>query len=374
MTTIGVIGASGQVGTEVCLYLKTYPEVRPVALVRTSLSGALLRRLGIEVRVGVFGTESESRELLRDCDLIVDFSVPSGEVNEIKAHYERYIRQAVVCAPEGARYVFVSTINAFGMSSRFNRAKYYFLPHSTYALTKRFAEQLACSLGRQHHRAVYVFRLGHVHGALQRVSQETAELVRKNYHLFEYPDTLSYTIFCHSIAEGLISVAQGRESEGFYTLISNPAWSWQEVLEHYADAHQLPKVALLPKRTAWLGVRLLARVQSWVAELAHNYKDTVRANFLQRFPDFERSWQAWFYVKKARSEVQSYGDQLIYRPVGIHEGVIPGRRLSSLSDSRFTLKKKEEQVQVLIDGLLTLPSKLPGKTGSEVAARAGIEL
>ena len=60
MTTIGVIGASGQVGTEVCLYLKTYPEVRPVAIVRTSLSGALLRRLGIEVRVGAFGTESGS--------------------------------------------------------------------------------------------------------------------------------------------------------------------------------------------------------------------------------------------------------------------------------------------------------------------------
>jgi nucleoside-diphosphate-sugar epimerase len=289
----------------------------------------LLRRLGIEVRVGAFGTESESRELLRDCDLIVDFSVPSGEVNEIKAHYERYIRQAVACAPEGARYVFASTINAFGMSSRFNRAKYYFLPHSTYALTKRFAERLACRLGRQNHRAVYVFRLGHVHGALQRVSQETAELVRKNYLLFKYPDTPSYTIFCHSIAEGLISVVQGRENTGVYTLISNPAWSWSEVLEYYSDAQRPPQVVLVPTRTSWLGVRLLASVQSWAAGLAHNYKDTLRANILHRFPNFERRWQAWFYVKKARSEVQSYNEKLIYRPIGIHEGVIPGRRLSS---------------------------------------------
>ena len=158
-------------GTEVCLYLKTYPEVRPVAVVRTSISGSLAGRLGIEVRVGAFGTESESRELLRDCDLVVDFSAPAGEVNDIRAHYERYVRQAVACAPEGARYVFISTINAFGMNPRFNRAKHYFLPHSIYAHTKRFAERLACRLGRQHRRAVYIFRLGHVHGALQRVSQ-----------------------------------------------------------------------------------------------------------------------------------------------------------------------------------------------------------
>lgn len=351
MTTIGVIGASGQVGTEVCLYLKTYPKVRPVAVVRTSISGALLRRLGIEVRVGAFGTESESRELLRDCDLVVDFSAPAGEVNDIRTHYERYVRQAIACAPEGARYVFVSTINAFGMSPRFNRAKHYFLPHTIYAYTKRFAERLACRLGRQHRRAVYIFRLGHVHGALQRVSQETTELVRKNYRRFEYPDTPSYTIFCHSIAEGLINVAQGREAAGVYTLISEPAWTWREVLEHYADPQRLLKVELVPVRPAGLGRRLQASVRSWVGGLAHSYKDTLRANILHRFPAFERRCQAWFYAKKARCEVQAYGDQLIYRPTGIHEGVIPGRRLPGLSDSRVTLKVKEEQVQAWLDGL-----------------------
>lgn len=349
--TIGVVGASGQVGTEVCLYLKTYPEVRPVAVVRTSISGALLRRLGIEVRVGAFRTESESRELLRDCDLVVDFSAPAGEVNDIKAHYERHVRHAVACAPEGARYVFISTINALGMSPRFNRAKHYLLPHSIYAHTKRFAERLACRLGRQHRRAVYIFRLGHVHGALQRVSQETAELVRKNYHRFEYPDTPSYTIFCHSIAEGLINVAQGREAAGTYTLISKPAWSWREVLEHYTDPQRLPKVELVPTRPAGLGRRLQAGVRSWVGGLVHGYKDTLRANILHRFPAFERRCQGWFYARKARSEVQAYDDQLIYRPTGIHEGVIPGRRLPSLSDSRVTLKAKEEQVRAWLDRL-----------------------
>ena len=374
MTTIGVIGASGQVGTEVCLYLKTYPEVRPIAVVRSLLSGALLRRLGIEVRVGVFGTESESRELLIDCDLVVDFTAPSGEVNEMKAHYQRYVHQAVVCAPVGARYVFVSTINAFGMSSRYNRAKYYFLPHSIYAHTKRFAERLACRLGIQHRREVFIFRLGHVHGALQRVSQETAELVRKSYQLFEYPDTPSYTIFCHSIAEGLISVAQGKEAAGVYTLISNPAWSWQEVLEHYAAPDRLPKVRLVPTGHEGFGKRFQANILSWLGGLANSYKDTIRANILHAFPTIERRTQAWFYTKKARYQVQACGDQLIYRPTGIHEGVIPGRRLPSLSDSRVSLKTKEEQVQTWLNSLHSRTANLSGEKGGQEVTPAEIKL
>ena len=105
----------------------------------------------------------------------------------------------------------------------------------------------------------------------------------------------------------------------------------------------------MPTRPAGLGRRLQASVRSWVGGLAHSYKDTLRANILHRFPAFERRCQAWFYAKKARCEVQAYGDQLIYRPTGIHEGVIPGRR-ASLSDSCVTLKVKEEQVQAWLDG------------------------
>jgi nucleoside-diphosphate-sugar epimerase len=345
MIQIVVIGASGQVGTEVCLYLKTYPEVRPVAVVRTHVSGALLRRLGIEVRVGVLGTESESRELLRDSDMIVDFSAPAaGEMKEFKAHYERHVRRAVACAPEGARYVFVSTINAFGMSPVFNRAKHYFLPHTIYAHSKRFAERLACRLGRLHRREVYIFRLGHVHGALQRVSQETAELVRQPYRSFEYPDTPSYTIFCHSIAEGLVNVARGKDAPGTYTLISEPAWSWREVLKHYSVPHLPINVVLRPTGRTGLVQRLGNAVRAWLGGLAQHYQDTLRANVLHHFPAFERKCQAGSYLRKAHSEIQAYHDHFVYRPSGIHEGVIPGRRLPSLSDSRVTMGARELEV------------------------------
>ena len=127
MITIGIIGASGQVGTEVCLYLRTYPNVRPVAIVRTPISGALLRRLGIEVRCGTLGSPDECSELLGDCDLVADFSVSSGSPHQINAHYRNNISKALEFSKPEARYLFISSINAFGMSARDNRAKHHWV-------------------------------------------------------------------------------------------------------------------------------------------------------------------------------------------------------------------------------------------------------
>lgn len=98
MITIAIIGASGQVGTEVCLFLMTNPDVQPVAIVRSEVSGAMLRRLGVEVRLCNLDDEYQCREVFADCDLLVDFSVPPGEVSDITAHYDRNITHALQCA------------------------------------------------------------------------------------------------------------------------------------------------------------------------------------------------------------------------------------------------------------------------------------
>lgn len=356
MPTIGIIGASGQVGTEVCLYLRTYTDVRPIAVVRSPVSAALLRRLGIEVRIGEMASKEEASRLLADCDLVADFSVPTAEVARIKEHYRNNLTQMMAGAPKTAGYVFISTINAFGMSPRFNRAKHHWWPHSVYALTKRYGESLALRLGKATQRNVWVFRLGHVHGLLQRVSQETAELVRQPYSRFIYPDTPSYTVFCHSIAEGLKHAADRREAPGVYTVISNPAWSWREVLHYYAPSDRLPQVELVPATQPGFVRRLGSSVRGSFMKLAQDYRDTLRANVLQCFPAFEQRLQADYYIRKAHAELARFDEQLVWRAAGIHEGVLPGRRLASISDSRITMAPKLAQVSAWLDEMQSVNS------------------
>jgi nucleoside-diphosphate-sugar epimerase len=351
MTTIGLIGASGQVGLEVCLYLKTYPDVRPIAVVRSAVSGAMLRRLGVELRVGKLGEPEETAALLRDCDLIVDFSVASGETRDIMAHYRRHLRATLSAAKPSARYVFISTINALGMNAQFVRPKHYWLPHSIYALTKRKAERLAFQLGRQQGREVHVFRLAHVHGLLQRVSHETAELLRQWHGPFEYPDAPAHIIFCHSIAEALVQVAAGQVRPACHTLVAEPAWTWRELLEHFAEPMARPEVILRPVASLGMMSRLRQQVMDWGRALTMRYKETLRANLLQWFPDLERKFQARFYLSRARAEIQAQASAVVYRAEGLHEGRIPGQRLASLSDCRVTMPDRARQVQAMLDQL-----------------------
>jgi nucleoside-diphosphate-sugar epimerase len=350
--TIGIIGASGQVGTEVCLFLKTYPGVRPIGIVRTPISGALLRRLNVDVRVGTFASPSDSKELVGDCDLVVDFSAPSRGVEEIKMHYLKNISSALEFSPRSALYIFISTINAFGMSARFNRAKYYWIPRSAYAHTKRYGERLTLRLGRKLRKEAFVFRLGHVHGLLQRVSNETAELVRGKYERFEYPNSPSHTIFCASIAEGIIAVAEGKELPGIYTLLSEPPWSWKEVLEYYSENNRNFSVTLRPMERQTLAQKLLTMAKGWLLDRLLDYKDTLNANVLRRFPRFERKCRVRFNVARVQREIREFQSQLVYRPTEMYRGIFPGARLSTLSDSRSTMHEKTALVNEMLEKML----------------------
>jgi nucleoside-diphosphate-sugar epimerase len=352
VTTIGIIGASGQVGTEVCLFLKTYPGVRPIGIVRSEISGALLGRLGVEVRLCDTSDERRCREVFADCDVLVDFSVPAGDAGDITAYYDRNIARALECSPAGARYVFISSINAFGMSGRFNKAKNYLIPHTVYAYTKRYGERLALRLGKRMGKQTYIFRLGHVHGLLQRVSEETRHLVRAPWRSFEYPDTPSYTIFCHTIAEGLLGVERGVERPGIYTLISDPAWTWREVLNYYVEPGSRIEVDLRPKeaRAGVLG-RTTGALRSRALRSANVYRETIRTNVLLHAPAFERRAAARVYIRRAEQQIRELRSRNVYRPEGIHEGVFPGPRLRGISDSRFSMAEKTDQVREVLNRL-----------------------
>jgi len=350
MTTIGIIGASGQVGTEVCLFLKTYPGIRVIAIVRAPISGTILRRCGIEVRVGTFTTPEESACLVGDCDVIIDFSaISTGEVAEICAHYARNITAALQYSPSWARYVFISTINAFGMGDDFNQAKNYWIPHSVYAYTKRYAERRALRLGKRQGKQAFVFRLGHVHGLLQRVSQHATELVGGPYTEFEYPDTPSYTIFCHTIAEATVNVGAGKEIPGIYTLVSEPAWSWKEVLQYYAPPGRHLKITLRSTQQTRWWTRVANWLKSATLRLGHRYQETVKANLLHRIPRLELKIRGEFYGHQARQQIREWQEQFIYRPPLVHEGVFPGKRLASASDSRVTMAEKTAEVRTMLE-------------------------
>jgi hypothetical protein len=190
--------------------------------------------------------------------------------------------------------------------------------------------------------------LGHVHGLLQRVSEETASLVRQEYNRFEYPATPSYTIFCHSIAEAMVLLTEGKEEPGIYTLISDPPWSWKEILEYHVERNCEINVTLVPYQRSKLLNRFVDSVKKVTLIALKRYGETLRANLLHHLPGLELKSAAHIYTMRAQHQIREFEEQLVYRPSGIHDGTFGGRRLSALSDSRWSMPAKTAQVKSML--------------------------
>jgi nucleoside-diphosphate-sugar epimerase len=355
-TTIGILGATGQVGTEVCAYLATYPQIRVIAFSRSEVGITFLKKLGIECRIGNLHIQEDVKNLLADCDVVVDFMATTAHnVKTYKQFYFNNVSKAIQHSLPHSKYIFISTINAYGMGTYFNKAKKYILPHTIYAVSKRYAEQLAYTQAKKYKKEIYVLRLGHVHGLLQRVSHQTQTLVQEPYHTFEYPNTPSYTVFCFTIAEALVNIAANKEKQGTYTLVSSPAWSWKEVLEYYA---QTPiRVDLYPLQHQSFRQKLIVTIKNSISKILLKYKDTFRANILAHFPELEDKIRIDFIEKRVAQEIEHYRTVRVYRDNSIHVGTMPGQRLKSISDSRLTMAAKQQEVKKLLDSVL--PSYAP---------------
>ena len=343
MTAIGVIGANGQVGSEACLFLATWPGVRVVPICRNPFGSTLLRRAGLECRHGSVGSPESARSLLEGCDLIADFSLPGGLATEFRSASNRTLENAILHGPAGAPFVYASTMMAFGMPIEGRRFRSHLLARTVYGANKRWAERRARRLGRRAGRPIYALRIVQVHGELQAVSRMWLQTLPDGP--IPVSDAPSYTVFAGTIAEALVQIAQGHERPGTYTLVSSPTWTWREVHDYYCDLAGIPRSAPGPATARGSGVARAAVER--MKRLAVRYRDLATGYVLPRFPGLEMRAMSWHHRRQAQAEIAAlHGPPA--RPGVPYAGPIPGARLRSLSDSRETLGPRTETVRALL--------------------------
>lgn len=348
---IAVVGANGQVGREVSLFLHVMGvEVVPIS--RTEIGGIFLERCGLTCRYGSVSDENDATRLLEGCDLVADFAHPTGLPSKIRKAVKSNIDNIVRCAPQGTPYVYISTISAYGMRDEDSKMKNYFLPRTLYAGDKRYLERRALSYKKN--RDVYVLRLSQVHGILQTVSQQFMEETASGYLTLPFSaNTDSYTVFCYSIAEALINIAQGKERPGRYTFVSTPTWSWGEVYTYWArqcggKLEISSQGNVDSKRVGLRPFRNLVRfLLTPVVRLGMKHRQLILNYFLVGNPWFQERMQAEHLRRKAISEIGQGNSSEGGRKFQI--GKIPGNRLASLTDSRLTMEEATLAVRGIID-------------------------
>lgn len=348
--TIAIAGANGQVGTETCLYLRQWAGIRPVAICRSNLAGAFLRRFDVECRVGNLQDARQARELLAGCDVVVDFSLPSGIFAEMQPAIRSVVTNCIEQSPEGAVFVYGSSEMAYGMRQTPGEPfRSYLLARTVYGASKRFGESLAVGLGRRSGHPVYILRLGQVHGELQNVTQYLLGSLRSGPAYV--PDGLSDTVFIYSIAEALVQIARGQETPGKYTLVSTPEWPWLDVYGYYARRLGIEPHAVLyaPESNE---VRMLDRLAGGLRSAVVSSRDIVSGYLLRRFPGIQWRLACEYRTRAAAAEIGAGIRSRQYRPFAPFYGAIPGRRLRTLSDSRTAMAGPERRLRETLAGVL----------------------
>jgi dTDP-4-dehydrorhamnose reductase len=337
VTTIGIIGANGQVGTEACLFLSLRPDVRVIPIARKPYASALLRTLGFECRHGSLNSPEETKRLTEGCDLVADFSVPQGSSPDIRAAMRANSSHAIKYAT-AKQFVYISTHGVFRLSTQHSR-------YRLYSHAKRYAERTAIQLGRAEGKEVYVLRLGHVHGVIQGVSRQYIENLRDEVAVL--PDVPSFTVFVFSIAEALYNISQHKEAQGTYTLMSTPQWSWPDLHSYFCRmAGVEPRFKMEPFHEPTLKGDVKTAVRGFVGSIVKTItkeKELLDHLLSTHLPSEARRLRAGYNMKRAAAEI-AVGESFIWRP-SEQEFYSKGERMKSLSDSRLTMDEPTRQVK-----------------------------
>ena len=164
MKSIAIIGGNGQVGTEASLFLSLRPDIRVIPISRSEYGSTFLRHCGIECRHGSLRSPEQAKRLLKDCDVVADFSVPHGTAPQIRKTMADNIANAIQNSQDAKQYIYVSSHAVYRHTSK--QAHYRLYPRA-----KLYAERVARRLGREAGKQVYVLRLGMVHGVLPGTSR-----------------------------------------------------------------------------------------------------------------------------------------------------------------------------------------------------------
>jgi nucleoside-diphosphate-sugar epimerase len=355
VSVIAVIGANGQVGTEVCLYLNQMNDVQVKPISRTELGSSFLRRCGLECYHGSVESESDAKRLLADCDLVADFSLIKGKAFQIRKTITTMVSNGIRFSPQKAQYVYISTVMAFGMSSKDVTFRKHLFSASVYGATKRYGEKLARKVGEKTGKSVYALRLGQVHGELQEDSRSIRNGLKDE--LTYVPTDLSWTVFAFTIAEALANIAKGKERPGLYTMVSVPQWSWKDVHEFYcAQKGVVPNVVYEPPTNESQKDSKKSKMYNFLFKKTKDvltpYREIIAGYILHAMPKIELKVSALYLLANAKAQISKMECFEKYRPYGdTFKGPVPGQRLKSLTDSRIAMAEPLKKVRSVIDNL-----------------------
>ena len=225
---IVLLGANGQVASEVAILLHGLPGVEVVPVSRTRNGSAFLRSRGVPVMHGSITDSVQARILLSGAGVVANFALASGLGRTIVDANHSIIQASIDHAEPTARIVFFSTLAIHGIfGPRGERTQ------NAYGDLKLRNEKYFTRAVARSGNLGFILRLGHVCGEEQNITHLIRSEIASGDVLIDDLERASNTTHVVAIAEALLAIAEGRaKTAGRYDLVNQPQWSWRQVYEY----------------------------------------------------------------------------------------------------------------------------------------------
>jgi len=302
MLKLGMVGANGQVGAELCLLLAAREDIELVAICRNRSGSSFLRWQGIACRHGRVADPTDAARLLSDCDVVVNSSLASGTPVEIRRIEAQIIRNVFEYSKAAATIIHFSTQSVYGdpRPGRWIRWR------NPYGRAKLTTERRVRVESRRTKKPAHIFRLGHVCGSLQEISNTIRTEVRTGTVFLPAQNCSSNTVYTAAIIGAIEQILAGKSQAGTYDLMNSPRWSWREVYEYEAGVCNLPLEAHLvdsvsDSRKFAVAAPALRMAGELVA--AQPVRDLLAKVFAHMPSSMNARAMAWWYAKRARLQI-----------------------------------------------------------------------
>lgn len=257
--TVGITGASGQIGSALVRYLCAQPDVKVVAILRNPyLSHPLRATSGCEVRIGSLTDPRGTCQLLGGCDAVINCAISQTPPRFARTQNELLLSSIVHgCTALGhlRHMIHLSSVSVYGLLYQSSSQGSFQEPVSDtpYGRDKRYAEQVLERMAKPLAKDVQVsiLRLGHVYGPDQQHSRNFFDLLRNPFFALPFlGENCSNAVHIDTLGKCLLSVIRGEVINDcgvvkIYNVLDNPERTWREVYELHSSAMGYPEAPRL---------------------------------------------------------------------------------------------------------------------------------
>ena len=329
-----ILGATGQIGKELSLEFSKIKNIETISHSRTKVGSSFFKFYNLPNIIGDLNNNIIMREI-SNADLIFDLAAPNhGTLNEIKKFYNKRFNMIIPFMKQNSKFVFASTMNAFGADNKRKKLKNYIISSSVYASNKRYAENYARKLCKKNSLDIYIIRLAEVHGKYQRASTNIMSLIANKF-LFEIPNTPAWITFIVLIKGAIVDILENRVKPGLYTLTCDNIY-WNELLEYFGKKINIkPKLQIIDQN-----FKILNKFKNLFHHFINSQKDFIRGNI-----NLTKNFQDLMGLNYRIDKALKAGEKIklkkikIYRDYSRFKGILPGKRIQSIKYDKNLLLK-----------------------------------